>query len=92
MNGAYFCLRTNLTVSGSTTVVDATLSATPEHVSGFTRQFLEPSRSNENLTSSAVMSLPSWNLIPGLILTVQVRPSADVSGRPSAASGTYSTL
>ena len=87
MNGAYFCLSVNLTVSGSTTSVEATLSATLEQASGLTRQFGEPSRSNVNLTSSAVSGVPSWNLMPSLILTVQVRPSADVSGWPSAASG-----
>ena len=87
MNGAYFCLSWNVTVSGSTTVVDSTLSATLEHASGLTRQFGDPRRSKVNLTSSAVSGSPSCHLMPSLILTVQVRPSADVSGWPSAASG-----
>ena len=87
MNGAYFCLSVNLTVSGSTTSVEATLSAMLEQTSGLTRQFGDASRSYVNFTSSAVIVVPSWNLIPSLILTVQVRPSAEISGWPSAARG-----
>jgi hypothetical protein len=91
-NGAYFCERVNLTVSGSTTSMEVTLSAMLEQTSGLTRQFGDFSRSYVNFTSSEVIVVPSWNLIPSLILTVQVRPSSETSGWPSAAHGWYTSL
>ena len=49
MNGAYFCLRTNSTVSGSLTVVEATLSAIDEQPSGFIRQFFDAAQVEREL-------------------------------------------
>ena len=53
---------------------------------------LSVERSTAYLTSADVISVPSSNLMPCLILYVQVLPSGLASPRPSARSGTSSLL
>jgi hypothetical protein len=92
MNGAYFCVRWKTTVFASGASTDFRLSPTEEQVSGLPRQFFDRCRSKLNFTSAEVISLPSWNRMPFLSLTVHVSPSVEVSGAASAAHGMYSSL
>ena len=70
----------------------ATLVWMSEQNAGMNVQFFDAARSNVNLTSADVKSEPSCHLMPGLSLTVQVRPSALTTGWSVAMSGTTASL
>ena len=77
MNGAQGSLRVILTVLVSTaSTLSSTFAKSERKVAPTDSSRI---RSRENLTSSAVMSLPSWNLAFCLILKVYVLSSSPIS-------------
>ncbi len=91
-NGANLVFRVKTTVCGSGAAVLATFVWMSEQKDGMNVQFLDWARSNVNFTSADVKSSPFCHLIPVLSLTVHVRPSALMSGRAVAMSGTTASL
>jgi len=91
-NGANLAFRVKTTVLASGAATEATFVWMSEQKLGMKVQFFDAARSNVNLTSADVKSVPSCHLMPFLILTVQVRPSSLTCGRSVAMSGMTASL